>query len=392
MAEARWLASGNWSRYVSRRLKAPSLERPKQFIEWLLDFGKREPGRVLYPTSDDVAFLYARHRDELARYFQLYQPPVESIYALLNKQRLTRAAAAVGLEMPPSWLPRDDADLAQIGASLSFPVLIKPQTQILYFPHPKGMLVTELKDLAAAYETFSKRARHADELLSFDPMAHRPLLQAFYPGARRGIYNLSGFVDESGELMIARASRKVLQRPRKLGIGVCFEWAPVRPELVERLAALCRNIGYYGVFEVEFIEQDERALLLDFNPRFYGEMGFDMARGVSLPLFAYLAAIGRREELRRAIEKARIQPDVPTQAYCHRFMLEVGLWAQQLSGTLSRSEVSQWRNWLSERRGNLVDAVHDPQDRFPGLVEVASHVYAYARHPRAFMHQVVLDR
>ncbi len=392
VAEARFFTSGCWSRYVSRRLGAPSLEQPSRFLEWLLDFGKREPGRVLYATSDDVAFLYALHREELSRHFHLYQPSIESTYSLLNKERLSQAAAAVGLETPQSWLPEDEADLALLSAKLQFPVLIKPQTQILYFPHPKGALVGDSADLMREYASFNNRAHHARELLAFDPAVSRPLLQAFYPRAAQGIYNLSGFIDETGELLVVRASRKVLQRPRKLGIGVCFDWAPVRAELVERVAALCRRIGYHGVFEVEFIEDGERTLLLDFNPRFYGEMGFDTARGMPVPVFAYLAALGRRDELRRAVQAARREVDEPAQAYCHRFHLESLLWSQRLSGKLSRSEVSQWRNWLSARRGYVVDAVLDRHDWFPAFIEVAAHLYAYARHPRAFMHQVVLDR
>jgi predicted ATP-grasp superfamily ATP-dependent carboligase len=389
MADGRWLTSGRWSRYVSRRFSAPGPEHPHQFMEWLLSFGKRGPGRVLYPTSDDVAFLYALHREQLQLHFRLYQPPIETIYTLLNKRRLQQAARAVGLEMPQSWLPGNDGDLASLSATLRFPVIIKPQTQILFFPHPKGALVHQPSELAAAYSSFTRSAKYAGELLSFDPTAGRPMLQEFYPRAALGIYNLSGFIDMAGDLLVVRASRKLLQRPRRLGIGICFERAPVREDLVERLAALCRHVGYFGVFEVEFIEDGDRMLLLDFNPRFYGEMGFDSARGMLLPMFVYYAAMGRREDLRRAVEAGRAAGEARVRAFCHRFQLEVVLWTQRFSGRLSRSEVSRWRSWLSVHRGYVVDAVLDRDDWFPGLVEVAAHLYDCVRHPRGFMNQIL---
>lgn len=389
--ESRWLVAGRWSRYVSVLTGAPPVEDATAFMRWLLAYGESHPGRVLYATNDETAFLYSVHRDELSRNFRLYQPPIETMYALLNKQRLRSEAAAVGIATPETWLPTTESELTSFGAQVRFPVLIKPQTQILYVPHPKGALVPDAASLPQAYATFLARARHADELLAFDPGARLPLLQAFFPQAADGIYNLAGFIDESGEVLAVRASRKVLQRPRRLGIGICFEAAEVKAGAVSLLAELCRRVGYYGVFEVEFVEDGDRLLLLDFNPRFYGEMAFELARGMPLASLAYLAALGRHDEVRRAAEACMRAPDGPARMYVHRFQLEVLLRAERLAGRMSRADARRWRERLAARNGEVVDAVMDRNDWRPALVEFASQLYSYARHPRAFLHQVVLD-
>src|SRR5215510_9027275 len=58
------LAPALWSRAVSRRLACPAVERgPAALAQWLLELGAREPGAVLYPTSDELAWLISRHRD-----------------------------------------------------------------------------------------------------------------------------------------------------------------------------------------------------------------------------------------------------------------------------------------------------------------------------------------
>ena len=391
IAESRWLVAGRWSRYVSVHRDAPGLDEPAAFMRGLLALGERQPGRVLYASSDETAFLYALHRDQLARHFRLYQPPVETMYALLNKHRLRAEAAAVGIDTPQTWLPGEDGDLSHLPDEVRFPVLIKPQTQILYFPHPKGAVVPDHASLPQAYAAFAARARHCEALLQYDPEARRPLLQAFFPHAADGIYNLAGFIDESGELFAVRASRKVLQRPRRLGVGICFESAALDGDIAGRIAALCRRVGYHGVFEVEFVEEGDRLLLLDFNPRFYGEMAFELARGLPLAQIAYLAALGRRDELRRAMENARAAEDGPARMYVNRFQLEVQLRAQRLAGRISRDEARGWRERLRTTNGEVVDAVLDRDDWRPAVVEVASHLYSYARHPRAFLHQVVLD-
>ena len=63
-----------------------------------------------------------------------------------------------------------------------------------------------------------------------------------------------------GLIWAARASHKVFQRPRRMGVGIGFEAAPVDRALLEKLDALCEAAGYFGVFESEFIESDGRLL------------------------------------------------------------------------------------------------------------------------------------
>ena len=52
VAESSRFVPAVWSRFVARRVHCPGLEQSSRFVEWLLDFGAREPGYVLYPTSD----------------------------------------------------------------------------------------------------------------------------------------------------------------------------------------------------------------------------------------------------------------------------------------------------------------------------------------------------
>ena len=113
---------------------------------------------------------------------------------------------------------------------------------------------------------------------------------------------MAGFVDDGGEC-VALASMKILQRPRKVGIGLCFEARAIEEPLVEKIAALCRRVGYTGVFEAEFVVAGDRRLLIDFNPRFYSQMGFEVARG--LPAAAARVARGERRGRRRSDAQSR---------------------------------------------------------------------------------------
>ena len=390
IADPALFAPARWSRFATGRLFCPPVRQKERFVRWLLDFGRRHPGHVLYPTSDDVAWIFALHRAELATDFHLYQPPVEVIYQLLNKRRLLQACAEVGIDTPQTWFPRDATALRRLETELSYPVLIKPQTQILYWPHAKGMVAKSREELSPTYKHLLQQAAYEPALLAYDPEVAQLMVQAYFPGAADSIYNLSGFIDETGELFAIRASRKVLQRPRQLGVGLCFEEAAAAPVLAGKLRALCRRVGYHGVFEVEFIEEGGRAMLIDFNPRFYGQMAFDVARDLPLPLMVYEAALGRRHQLRAAVQKAgeEVTTEPRGRVYCNRLEFHLLLRLERLAGNLASSDVARWKTWLREHSGAITDGTLDPEDRGPAFAHLTAEVLQYLRHPRSLIRQL----
>ncbi|HTO22869.1 MAG TPA: carbamoyl-phosphate synthase, partial [Spirochaetia bacterium] len=278
-------------------------------------------------------------------------------------------------------------DISRLECQLSYPLLVKPQTQILLWPHIKGFVVPTREALRPTYERLVRSATYSPLLVGCDRDVVRPVLQEFFPHAAQRIYNLSGFVDETGELFVVRASRKVLQRPRRIGVGLCFEEAETDLPLAGRLLALCRRVGYYGAFEAEFIQQGPRFLLIDFNPRFYGQMGFDIARGLPLPLFVYEAALGRRERLRAMVEGARRSPAGPG-AFCNRIDLGLLVGLQRLAGNMDTTDEARWRSWVASHDGALTDAIVDPSDRGPQLAYVAEEFGRFLRHPRSFLREL----
>lgn len=391
-------ATATWSRYATRRVRAPYLDEPERFVEWLLEFGHREPGTVLYPTSDDVAWLYSAFRDELSQSFRMYQPPLANLQRLLDKRELFRLCAELGIAAPRTWFPTADegeaiiaeatAAMADGSSAVGYPLLIKPATQVLLALHRKGSIVESAGDLAVRLRSYCAENVYHPLVQARVPGAARPMLQTYYPAGTDSIYSVAGFVDEAGQVS-ALAARKVLQRPRKLGIGLCFEAAPLDGVLVDELSALARRAGYYGVFEAEFIPAEGAHLLIDFNPRFYSQMAFEIDRGLPLAAMAYEAAMGAPVlgGARAVTERAR-----GTRAYAHGFVLRLMLAAQRLSGRMSAGEATAWRAWHRAHRGLLTDAVHDRGDPMPMLAEVAVRLWGYASHPAVSVRSMVLDR
>ncbi len=379
VADWRRLVAARWSRWATNRVTCPDPGAdPGGFIAWLIEEGVRAPGRALLPTTDELAWLFARHAKALAPWYRLEAAPLEGIYALLNKVRLAEACARVGLMSPATCLFESEAALP---STLQYPLVVKPQTQVLLSPHQKGRVVERAEQLVPAVRDFLAATRHRPELLELDPGVGRPMLQAYLPAAH-GVYSVTGFIDATGGTYLTRACRKVFQRPRKLGIGLCFEAAEVDAGIAERVKALCLSVGYRGVFEAELLETAGGPLLIDFNPRFYGQVALDVARGLDQPLLAYLQAIGDGEGLAAAAGAMKAAAEGAPDAWCDRVHLALFLASIRATGAKG-ADGRRWRRWLAAHREGLADPLIDRSDLLPAAVVGLTSLALSVRHPRA---------
>jgi D-aspartate ligase len=386
-----YAAVASWSRYATTRLRGPAVARADLLVPWLVELGVREGRHVVYPTSDEMVFLLSAHRDELARSFALFQPDLETTMRVLDKKQLLIAAADAGMETPQTWFPQDAADVERAARDADGPLLFKPRTQLFLRNHSKGALApAEPSRLREAYETFCARNVYGPPVSGGMDYLAGPMLQRYYPEAAEGIYSLTGFRDRSGRHLPLLGSVKILQRPRRLGIGLCFESAPVPDDLRARATRLLDGLGYFGVFELEFIRSHGRYLLIDMNPRLYNQIQLDVTRGLDLPLLAYAAAVGDDDRVTRLAGLA--SSDGVDRVFCNRIGLGVLLGAQRLFGSMTSAEASRWRTWTRDHEGVLVDPIAADDDPGPTVAEGMGQVHGCLRHPRAFMRMIALER
>jgi D-aspartate ligase len=391
VTEDRYLPPSRFSRHVHRFVRSPAFDGDG-FIPWLLAHGAEEPGSVLYPTSDSLTYLYALHAEALGRVYRMSLSPLESIVSVLDKKLLYANAAAAGVPTPETWFPETREDLEKIAAEATTGLVVKPRTQILSQSMGKGAIVTDPSQLVAAYDDVLHTNHFGRALVDRYPAMARPMVQAYHPGAANEIYLLAGYVDDAKDLFAVRASLKILQWPRRLGIGLCFENAEVDTELAQGVRRLCKRAGYHGLYQIEFIRSGGRHLLIDFNPRFYHPLAFEVARGLELPLMVYAAACGDEDRLRELVLHAARPPSDRYTAFCNGFGFRLMLAAQKLSGTMPAEQVDSWRRWYAARDGRRIDSVADLADPLPSVAYAADELYRCARHPRAFYRGIALDR
>jgi D-aspartate ligase len=387
------ICHGRYSRYASQHLTCPAFEESSAWAEWLSRKARIGPRRAIYATSDAVSFALARYRNELSADFELYQPGLDTVMSILDKGLLMQNAQAVGMETPPTWFPQDSAEAAKIAKDAGGTVLIKPRSQLAQRTQNKGCVVESREHrVQSIFDSYMKDQSTNSEFAKQYPVTMTPLIQQYYPQAVENVYSLSGFREKIGRGVIMRAARKILQQPRRVGVGLCFEPALVDPLLAEQTKRLCERIGYYGVFELEFILAEEKAMLIDFNGRFYNQIAFDIARGMELPALAYAAATRNQAEVTRLMAHGNSGKRDDIAGFCNHFGLTTMVKTQRILRTMSRKEAARWLDWSRGSHGTMIDAIKDPHDLLPAFVDVAQYLLHSLRHPRAFVRQYGLER
>jgi predicted ATP-grasp superfamily ATP-dependent carboligase len=369
------LAAAVWSRRATGSYSAPPETEYDQFLNRLLAIGKADPGRILLPTSDETAWLYTANATLLEQHFCVHQPSIPCILQLLDKRLFADTATSAGLAVLPSWDPLNADELAALAPTLPYPILIKPRMHVHRRRNDKGVVVRTANELLQHYQRFVEREqdRPADDILL--PDAGRPFLQQFVRVGHEGVQSIAGFIDRTGELFVSRRSRKVFQRTQPLGVGVCYESLPPAPALTNAVYRLCRQVGFFGIFEVEFLWFDGRWVIIDFNPRFYNQMGLDIHRGMPLPLLACLETLGETQTLREAVTTAQTEDKIARTVFSDRFTLRAILAAKAITSRITHEDRQYWLGWTKRNVTHAVDVAADHSDPIPGIIHALSETY-----------------
>jgi D-aspartate ligase len=368
------LSAAAWSRYTARSYSGPPESKNQQFLERLLAIGAGNPGQILLPTSDETAWLYTLNASELGRYFRIAPPSIAVLLNILDKKLFADAAIRAQLAVLPSWDPRSIDEVARLAPTLPYPILIKPRTHVHRLRNDKGIVVYSASELNDQFQRFVDREKSRVEQNGLIRDATRPILQQFVRVGNEGVYSVTGFIDRTGELFVTRGAIKVFQRSQPVGVGVCFESQPLSPALSDAVRKLCLELGYFGIFEVEFLWFDGHWTVIDFNPRLFSQVGMDIRRGMPLPLFACLDAAGETVALREAVAKAQSGHD-EQMVFCDHFTLQAILLAQSMTGRVSPEDRAYWRVWMKQHAAHAVDFAADESDPVPEVVHVLSEIY-----------------
>jgi D-aspartate ligase len=367
--------AGRHSRFAGEFRSCPDLYRTDAFIEWLS--ARLRSGEIanVAPTSDFVAFNLAEAVDHAGLGGTFKGPSSAAIRTALFKHEFAAAMEHVGFPAPLSFTPRTDGEFVAAADKLGYPVVVKPRSHVGVGINRGGVAANEreLLELAAPYRIGDD---HSFALRREPDLVH-PLVQQYLDPAVTDVVSVSGCLDVDGTVLAVGHSRKMSMWPPKVGIGTSFEWLDTQPFTELALDATQRILGR-GVFELEVcinrVTGDARPI--DLNPRGYGQISLEIARGNDLPALWYRSVTG--------IELTATRP--PGHSSARLWLFGVPYYTGSLVGAVAGPDRgAHLRTFTAGWRTPRVGVVADRRDPLPGLL----HAGAVLRHPRGLVRSFV---
>jgi hypothetical protein len=294
--------AGRWSRYRTRRFPCPPAES-REFQPWLRDKIRSGEIAMVAPTTDLIAYHVSVLRSEFTPEVQRTIAPLVEIENCLIKTRFAVTSAIAGATL--ATLAPDSLEKAiAAGSLLGYPLMMKPKSH-LAVGLDRGRLLVDESDLIAHFREYSI-SPDQKEIAAKYPELCWPLLQRYVPSARTRVYSVSGFKDADGGVLTARVSYKSEQWPPDVGVSTVQVAYDDKRILDFGLGVLNQTLSR-GIFEVEVLVDGDALYAIDLNPRAFGFLELDLARGSDLPWLWYKSATEVQTPTPASVPEAPIQ-------------------------------------------------------------------------------------
>lgn len=268
------------SRYLAERHL--TTEEDDERTLSLLREAARAERPILFPERDENVHFVLRRWDEVRDLVDMPLPDdLDTVLSLRRKDRLRAEAERVGLSIPATASPKDEADLRRL--DFPPPYLIKAVTgQEMAYTFGHKVFVAEDADEAAGF--WQRAGEHGFETV----------VQELIPNAYERIYSLFTYIGREGRPLANVVGRKVRQGPLRFGTSAVFLVKP-EPRVLESGLRLLESVGYRGFAQVEFAydERDDEFKLLEVNTRPPMWAGVAMSRYFDIARIAYDDLSGR---------------------------------------------------------------------------------------------------
>jgi predicted ATP-grasp superfamily ATP-dependent carboligase len=322
VADTTVFTPAGFSRYCSKALTYPSpVEKPEQFIAWVMKVLERERIDILYPMDDDTMTAVMNHREELERLVKLPIPPVTSYRIAADKASATKWAMAAGAPCPYTLEPNGPEEVNKMAGILAYPMVIKPRLS----SGSRGIrIVYSPQELISQYEEIHKQF----------PL---PMLQEYIePGER---FDVCMIYDREGKCLASFVQKELRHFPIERGPSTIQEsvWYP---ELVELSELIMEGLPWQGIVELEFMVDSRDGLpkFMEINPRFWNSVQTSISSGVDFPWMLYqLATGGVVEEMKEYKVGTKCRWSMPGDILHfmtnpQRFAMDPPLWAGRRAG------------------------------------------------------------
>lgn len=355
------LCIARFSRYGKRFIKCPSPGDEAVFLNFLEDLAQKEnlKGWVVFPTNDQTVYCLSKYRKELEEYYRIPTPSWDVVKFAYDKRLTYQLAQKVGIATPQTFYAKGLKDLEKM--EVEFPVVIKPAIKAHFFSRTwlKAIRADNKKELINKFR----------KVLSVIDISEI-MIQELIPGVPDNLFSFCSFF-KNGEVLGKVIARRPRQRPMDFGTASYVETVNI-PELEEIGKKILRLMNYYGLSEVEFIQdpRDGKYKLLEINARIWAWQTLAIRAGVDFPYLLYQDMLGkdvRSDFFRENIKWIRLKSDIPTVI------------------TMILKNRMNITDYLNSLRGNKEFAVLSIKDPLPFIMELLMTPHYYNWRKKRFL-------
>lgn len=361
--------AGRWSRYCTRRATCPPPENAGEFLPWLRERVRSGEIARVAPTTDLIAYYVSALREEFSPEVRRAIATLEEIENCLIKTRFSAVSALPGSAPLAIAAPESVEGAVASAAALGFPVMMKPKSHLVVGFDERGRLLLNEADVVRYFRRYDVFPGQ-DGIAAAYPELLWPLLQRFIPSARHRVYSVSGVKDADNGILTACVSYKREQWPPIVGVST-IQVSCENPRILAAGVRIVNQVLSRGIFEVELLAEGDVLHAIDLNPRAFGFLELDMARGFDLPWLWYRSTI----EPQMPLPPPEPQGSIEAQ---HRIM-HITKAIARAPGLLGAQPYEERRD--SSRPRRVVSMLGSWSDPLPLLV---SNLHLL-RHPRALL-------
>jgi len=275
------LGSTRWSRFSSSYQRCPPLDEPEEFLPWLRQQIRSGAITRVAPTSDLIAYYLSELRDEFADEVRRTIPTLADVEVCLIKSRFAATCKAKRIATPEIASPSNIDEALAFAEKVGYPLVMKAKSHLAVGMAERGAVIETKQQLRERFVPYEIVKGH-ECIVARYPELRLPMLQRFIPSATRRVYSVSGFKDARLGIVTAALSYKREQWPPK--VGTSTHQVAINDQRILRagLVAVERLVSC-GIFELELLVERNKLLVIDLNPRSFGFMSLDIARGSDLP-------------------------------------------------------------------------------------------------------------
>ncbi|OQB78935.1 MAG: carbamoyl phosphate synthase-like protein [Bacteroidetes bacterium ADurb.Bin123] len=265
-----------FSKHTKRYLEYPSPEvHPEEFIEYLINVTKKNSYDMIIPVRDTTTLEIAKHKKKFEAYTRLYLADSDRINILRDKGQTIKLAGKAGIPHPLTFFP-EDTDMDEILDNMSLPFLIRARVS----SGSRGIeYIKNVENFKNNYEFIKSKFGE-------------PIIQEYIN--KKGYSTACILLDDNSEEVASFTYRRIKEYPINGGptvVGISCD----DQEIKKMAISLLKANKWKGVAEVEFIiDQFNKPMLLEVNPRFWMPLNLAIKSGVDFPYLLYRLANGEK--------------------------------------------------------------------------------------------------